>query len=95
MKFAFFILGDFNSQTDRAVIHNGLSQIVGVSSIEEACVLAKELMAQGVNCIELCGAFGPAGAEALIRATENKIPIGYVTHLPKQDELHRQFFSKP
>ncbi|MFQ7574196.1 MAG: DUF6506 family protein [Lachnospira sp.] len=32
----------------------------------------------------MCGAFGENGARAVIEATENKLPIGYVTHLPEQ-----------
>ncbi|MEG2396803.1 MAG: DUF6506 family protein, partial [Oscillospiraceae bacterium] len=41
----------------------------------------------------LCGAFGENGAKEIIIATENKIPIGYVTHLSEQDELFNSAFS--
>ena len=46
MKFAFLILGDFDSCQDRALIHNGDAQIIGVSSLEDACLWAKELCRQ-------------------------------------------------
>ncbi|MCB5406456.1 DUF6506 family protein [Thomasclavelia ramosa] len=49
---------------------------------------------EGVGCIELCGAFGKAGAKTIIEVTENKIPIGYVTHLPEQDEIYDLTFAK-
>ncbi|MEY8355953.1 DUF6506 family protein [Lachnospiraceae bacterium 54-53] len=94
MVFAFIIMGQFDSQRDRAVIHNGMAQIAGVSDINEACTVAKELYTKGVTCIELCGAFGEEGAKAVIEATQNKIPIGYVTHLPEQDEVYKLAFSK-
>ncbi len=93
MTFAFIIMGPFDPQEDRAGIKSDRAQLIGVSNLEEACAVAKELLAQGVDCIELCGAFGPEGAKEIINATENKIPVGYVTHLPWQDDLYEQVFG--
>ena len=42
MKFAFLIMGDFNCNIDRAIIHDGMAQIVGVANIEDACMVAKK-----------------------------------------------------
>ena len=53
-----------------------------LSNIEDACMVAKKLKTDGIDCIELCGAFGEAGAKAIIEATGNTLPIGYITHLP-------------
>ena len=94
MKFAFIIMGGFDSAADRAEIHGGAAQIRGVSSVKEACAAAAELKAQGVGCIELCGAFGEEGARAVIAATGNSIPVGYVCHLPEQDELFARAFGE-
>ena len=94
MKFAFLISGDFNSAADRAEIHNGEARIIGVSSIKEAAKIAKELYNDGIGCIELCGAFGEEGAREIIKATDNKIPVGYITHLPEQSEIYAAAFSK-
>ena len=55
-------------------------------------VSAQELLEQGVGCIELCGAFGPDGARRIIEATGNRIPVGYVTHLPEQEAVYRAAF---
>ena len=88
MKFAFLIMGDFSSKSDRAAIHNGSAQMNGVGDIEEACSVAKELYEKGIGCIELCGAFGAEGAKQV----KNKIPVGYITHLPEQDEIYRTVF---
>lgn len=93
MRFAFLIMGNFDCKIDRAIIHNGAAQIVGVANIEDACMAAKKLKEEGIDCIELCGAFGEAGAKAIIEATGNKLPIGYVTHLPEQDYVYRIAFS--
>ncbi|QIB68747.1 hypothetical protein Ami103574_05165 [Aminipila butyrica] len=94
MKFAFIILGPFDHTTDRAAIHGDTAQIVGVSTLEEACQAARELAESGCDCIELCGAFGETGARKIIEVTGNKLPIGYVTHLPEQDAVYAAAFSK-
>ena len=83
MKFAFLIPGRFAAARDRAQIRGGV-QIIG----------AAELCLDGVGCIELCGAFGAEGAKRVIDATENKIPVGYVTHLPSQEEPYRSAFLR-
>ncbi len=93
MKFAFMIMDDFDREKDRAEIAAGMAQIIGVRNIEEACDEAKKLYADGVMCIEVCGAFKEADVRKLIDATENKIPIGYVVHLPEQDEIYKKVFS--
>lgn len=93
MKFAFLIMGDFDSSRDRAGIHGGAAQIIGVPSVEAACREAAALVRDGVGCIELCGAFKAEDARRVIEATGNKIPIGYVTHLPEQDKLFARTFG--
>ena len=95
MKFAFMILGaHFDPERDRAAIHGGAAQILGVSSVEEACAEAVRLAREGIDCIELCGAFGSDGAKCVIDAVQNRIPVGYATHLPVQDDLFRQVFGE-
>lgn len=93
MKYAFIIMDDFDVQKDSAGIHDNHARIVGVSNLEEACMAAKRLYEDGVDCIELCGAFGPAGAKKIIDVTENQIPVGYITHLPEQDPLYQKVFG--
>ncbi len=93
MKFAFIIMGTFGPQEDRAKIHNGAAQIIGVSNIDEACAVAKALQKEGIDCIELCGAFGESGAKRIIETTENQVPIGYVTHLAEQEHLFQLKFG--
>ena len=43
MKFAFLIMGDFDSRTDRASIHAGQAQIIGVGNLPEAVKRAKDV----------------------------------------------------
>lgn len=94
MKFAFILMGDFNPKQDISTMHGGMIQTIGVSGLDEAAEIAKDLYESGVECIELCGAFGEEGAKKVIAATQNKIPIGYVTHLSEQDEIYRVVFPE-
>ena len=93
MKFAFLIMGEY-LPGDRAEIADGNARIVGARSVEDACAEAERLQKSGVECIELCGAFGKEGAEKVIAATGGKIPVGYVVHLPGQDGLYKEIFGE-
>lgn len=93
MKFAYLIMDKiFDSSKDKASIHNGVSQIIGVSNIEEAIETAKNLQKEGIDCIELCGGFREDGAKKIIEATENKIAVGFVVHLKEKTIFIRSFF---
>ena len=76
MKFAFLIMGEFDSSKDYASIHENEAQMIGVASIEEARNVARKLQEEGVDCIELCGAFGENGAREIIEATGNNCQLG-------------------
>ena len=89
MKFAFLILGASGDARDRAQIAGGAAQIVGVP----ACRQAQRLMDEGIGCIELCGAFGEAGARRVMQATGGRIPVGYVTHAAEMDPVFEAAFG--
>lgn len=93
MTFAYLVMGPFDSRTDRAAIHDGMIQVIGVADVQDAIAVAKELQEEGISCIELCGAFGPENAKKIIDATGNTIPIGFATHLPEQEALYQATFS--
>lgn len=92
-RFAFLIMGDEFSAEDRASIHSGTCQIIGVHNLEDACEVAKQLVRDGVECIEVCGAFKEKGCRTLVEATGGTVPIGYVTRLPEQEELFIKTFG--
>ena len=93
MKFAFLILGAFDEARDRAQIAGGAAQIVGVPDVEAACRQAQRLMDEGIGCIELCGAFGEAGARRVMQATGGRIPVGSVTHAAEMDPVFEAAFG--
>lgn len=44
MKFAFIIRGDFNLKYDHAAIHQQTAQIIGVTNLAEASIVAKNYL---------------------------------------------------
>jgi hypothetical protein len=51
---------------------------IGVQDYESATRVARELVEDGIQAIELCGGFGHLGAAKVVRAIEGKIPVGVV-----------------
>lgn len=51
---------------------------VAVKDYAEAGRLAKELVAEGIAAIELCGGFGNVGTARVVEAVEGRIPVGVV-----------------
>ena len=54
--------------------------VVGVEAKEEAIQVAREMVQEGVQLIELCGGFGPVWAGRIIEAIGGSIPVGAVTY---------------
>ena len=96
-QFAFFLMGEgFDPQRDQVVWRTpGLvTRIYTVRDLEQACQLAATCAAQGVGAIELCGAFGQAGARRVRQAAGEQVAVGYVTHDPEQDPLFLAFWGE-
>ena len=90
--FAFIVFGwDYDSEVhNRKIVSDTLTtRVIGVDSLEKAESVALELVADGVQLIELCGWFGPKGAARIIEAVGDKVPVGFVTHGP--DSINTQF----
>lgn len=52
--------------------------VVGVKTYDEAVVVAKELVANGITAIELCAGFGNDGVARITKAVEGKALVGVV-----------------
>ena len=95
-QFAFFLMGrEYDTGRDRATFETPgmITHIYTVHSLPEACALAAGCAAQGVGAIELCGAFGEAGARRVMQATGGRIPVGYVTHAAEMDPVFEAAFG--
>lgn len=53
---------------------------VGVTHVEDAPRVAQRMAADGIQLIELCGAFGPGGTAAVLNATAHRVPVGSVAY---------------
>lgn len=83
IKFAFILTGgNKHPHPDYLMFDNekNTTKICGVDTIETAYEVAKELVAEGYNLIELCGDFQKDGAQKVIDAVEGKAKIGYVIY---------------
>jgi hypothetical protein len=75
----------------RAVIDSpvvGLT-VVGVKNYDEAEIVAKELVNDGITAIELCAGFGFEGTSRIVKAVGDKAVVGAV-HF----DLHPAFNHK-
>ena len=83
IKFAFILTGGAkHPQPEYLIFDNkdNTTKICGVDTIETACEVAKELVKEGYNLIELCGDFQEEGAQKVIEAVEGKAKIGYIIY---------------
>src|SRR5215467_7500371 len=77
MKWAFiYTLDDLSAEPRIDVI--GSLVCVGVSSVSDAPAVARQLVADGVELIELCGGFGGAGLGLVVSAVKHRVPVGAV-----------------
>ena len=83
-NWAFIYLGEGNEDpaVDRAVITTGglTTTIVAVPDGATAARLAKELVDDGAQSIELCGGLVPAVVADVVAAIGGKVPVGGVTY---------------
>ncbi|WP_456449972.1 DUF6506 family protein, partial [Palaeococcus sp. (in: euryarchaeotes)] len=81
LKAAFmFLAPEADPKKHRAVVKTPIVElhVVGVKDYKEACMVAKELVEEGIAAIELCGGFGNQGVAKIVEAIEGKVPVGVV-----------------
>lgn len=87
-QFAYIFLGPgLDAKKDRAEIKtaNFTFTTVGIDfqHKEQVVAVAKELIANGAQMIELCGGFGPLWIAKVSEATQGKVPVGSVAYGPE------------
>lgn len=96
-KFGFLFTGaDLDPQIDKAIIRRGdfTAIIIGMSSPEGSESIAKELVDDGIELIELCGGFGPEWTAKIIQAIDGRIPVGSVAYGPESIAGIARLFPK-
>jgi hypothetical protein len=77
-NYGFIIMADgFNPEKDHLELADNSVKIIGVSTIEQACEKAKEIVDGGIDSIELCSAFDGEKASKVIAAIAGRVPVGY------------------
>ncbi|MGJ7529982.1 DUF6506 family protein [Variovorax sp. GB1P17] len=94
-RFGFIVTGaGLDPSRDRCVLEAGAFRMVtvGVPTAAEGPQAARALLSEGVQLIELCGGFGPAGTAAVLSAIDGAVPVGSVGYGPESiDALARLF----
>ena len=82
--------------------HNGrlesetfAATLCGVASVEEALLVAQELLTRHVQLIELCGAFSEAEVEQIRDAVDDRIPVAAVHYSAQTQQRLQQLSPGP
>ena len=81
LKAAFlFIAPDVNPDQHKSWVKTPQVELLAIAAKDynEATQVAKDLVEQGIQAIELCGGFGQVGVARVVNAVEGKIPVGVV-----------------
>jgi len=91
-KFGFIVTGDDFVQYQGTEKFS--MKVVGVSDASKGLAVAKEMVAEGIQLIELCGGFSPVWAGKIIEAIDYKVPVGVVAYGPESiNSMYRLFAS--
>jgi Family of unknown function (DUF6506) len=89
-KFGFIVTGDNFVQQQGTPSFS--MKVVGVKQASEGVEIAKQMVAEGIQLIELCGGFSPVWAGKIIEAIDYAVPVGVVAYGPESiDSMYRLF----
>lgn len=82
-----FLSPGFDPKKDSTTLDSGQTRFkavgIDITQKEKVVAVAKELVKEGVQLIELCGGFGPLWVAKVIEATEGAVPVGTVVYGPE------------
>lgn len=85
-----FLSPGYNPEKHTVIMDNGQTKFTAIGmdmqERELAIDIAKKLVAEGVEMIELCGGFGPLYIAKIKEATQHKIPVGSTMYGPEDRE---------
>lgn len=91
-KFGFIVTGDNFVQYQGTPKFS--MKVVGVSQPSEAIAVAKQMVAEGIQLIELCGGFSPVWAGKIIEEIQYAVPVGVVAYGPESIDAMFHLFAK-
>lgn len=80
-RFGFIVTGDDFVQCTGT--EHFRMKVVGVKSPAQGIQAAREMVAEGIQLIELCGGFSPVWAGKIIEAIDYAVPVGVVAYGPE------------
>lgn len=89
-NYGFIVKGKgYKPSSHRSVLDSGSfkTTIVGVETEEQAIEIARQMCAEGIQIVELCGGFDPKSADTIMDELQNSIPVGYVIFSKKAQNL--------
>lgn len=88
--FGFIVTGDDFEQYQGTADFR--MKVVGVKTASQGVDVARAMVEEGVQLIELCGGFGPIWTGRVIEAINGAIPVGSVGYGPESiDGMYRLF----
>lgn len=88
--FGFIVTGDDFEQYQGTADFR--MKVVGVKTAAQGVDVARAMVEEGVQLIELCGGFGPVWTGRVIEAINGAIPVGSVGYGPESiDSMYRLF----
>ena len=69
-------------------------KVVGVSEAAQGIAVAKEMIGEGIQLIELCGGFGPVWTGKIIEAIGHAVPVGSVGYGPESIDAVYHLFAE-
>ncbi len=91
-KFGFIVTGDDFTQYQGTETFS--MKVVGVKSASQGPQVAKEMVEEGIQLIELCGGFSPVWAGKVLEAIDYKVPVGVVAYGPESIDGMYHLFAK-
>ena len=96
-RFGFIVKGagyDPDRHIARIESSQTMTTVIGISAPEQALMVATQMVADGVQLIELCGGFGPIWTARVIEAIGGAVPVGSVGYGPESiAQMHELFAS--
>ncbi len=95
-KFGFIVTGaELDPQQHRVSMRSPAFEMiaVGVSHVDQALDVARGLVSDGVQLLELCGGFGPIHTARVIDAIDNAVPVGSVGYGPESIDAMYELFK--
>ncbi len=95
-NYGFIMIDESYEKEEKASLSSELftTTIYCVQDIKMACEVAKKLVADGVQLIELCGAFKGDMPKQVIEAIDGQVPVGNMQYSEEERKKLVDFFNK-